>query len=210
MKKRLKRPVFLCLIGTFTFYGSVLGQENAQDRRKWIDESATTTDDPRRIPIPPGEHGPEGTLVLTGGRIFDGTGAAVRSGTVVIDRNMIKEILRPGSTDWPRDARVIDLAGKTVMPGLIDSHSHITEAMPPIDDGPTVLSNEAINTLNAVERLRFYIESGITSIRDLGSHGDIPFRLKEFVSQNRTPVPGCFLPVRRLQVLAGIRPKECT
>jgi imidazolonepropionase-like amidohydrolase len=129
---------------------------------------------------------------LTGGRIFDGTGATVRNGTVVIERNKIKAILPPDSTAWPGDARVIDVAGKTVMPGLIDMHTHITEAMPPIDDGPTVVSNEAINTLHAVERLRFYIENGITSVRDLGSHGDIPFRLKEFLSQNRIPGPRLF------------------
>ncbi len=46
MKKRLTRPVFLCLIGTFTFYGSVLGQENAQDRRKWILVVAVPSESP--------------------------------------------------------------------------------------------------------------------------------------------------------------------
>ncbi len=190
MKELLGKSNFLCLLGVFTLSGVVLGQERAQDRRAWIDESATTTDDPRRVPIAPGQQGPEGTLVLTGGRIFDGTGAAVRSGTIVIERNRITRILPSGATDWPQDAQVIDVAGKTIMPGLIALHEHMTEAGRL--SGPTVVSNEAINTLKSVERLRFYIESGITSIRDLASHGDIPFRIKEFVSENRIPGPRVF------------------
>ncbi len=190
MMKVLTRSIFFCLIAIFTFNGLVLAQEKAQDRRTWIDENANTTDDPRRIPMPPGQNGPEGTLVITGGRIFDGTGAAVRNGSIVIERNKIKEILPPGSRAWHRDAHVIDVDGKTVMPGLISLHEHMTEAGRL--SGPTVLSNEAINTLKSVERMRWYIESGITSIRDLASHGDIPFRIKEFASENRIPSPRVF------------------
>ncbi len=163
----------------------MLSQERAQNRRTWINENTVTTDDPRRIPIPQGQQGPEGTLVLTGGRIFDGTGAAVRNGTIVIERNKIKKILSPGSTDWPGNAQVIDVAGKTILPGLIDLHTHLTEIIPHIDYDP-------MYTLIAVERLRYYIESGVTSIRDASSHGNIPFRLKELVSQNRIPGPRVF------------------
>ncbi len=192
MRKRPALFLQLALVGALTVSGVAQGQQSAQDRRMWIDSNARTTDDPRRIPIPPGPQGPEGTLVLTGGRIFDGTGAAVRPGTLVIERNRIAEILPAGSTDWPADAEVIDVGGKTILSGLIDIHTHISEAMPPLDDGPTVISNEAIHTLHAVERMRFYIESGITTVRDLGSHGDIPFRLKDFVTQNRIPGPRLF------------------
>ena len=159
MKKLLTKSVFLCLIGIVTFRGVVLGQEKAQDRRRWIDKNTTTTEDPRRIPMPPGLQGPKGTLVITGGRIFDGTGAAVRSGTVVLERNKIKAILPPGSTAWPRDAQVIDVAGKTVMPDLIAMHEHITEITPPLHDGINVLSYEAYLTLIAIDHLRWYIES---------------------------------------------------
>ena len=188
--KLLTKSIFFCLIGIFTLYGCVLAQDKAQDRRTWIDENTNTSNDPRRIPMPPGQYGPEGTLVITGGRIFDGTGSAVRNGTIVIERNNIKEILPPGSRAWPRDANVINVDGKTVMPGLISLHEHMTEAGRL--SGPTVVTNEAINTLKSVEHMRFYIESGITSIRDLASHGDIPFRIKEFISENRIPGPRVF------------------
>ncbi len=179
------------MIAIFIFSGTMLAQ-TIKERSRWIDEKTATTDDPRRIPVPPGQQGPEGTLVLVGGRIFDGTGAAVRAGTVVIERNKIKEILPPGSNEWPQDAQVIDVGGKTILPGLIAMHEHISEITPPLHDGITVLSNEAYITLLAMENLRWFIESGITSVRDMAAHGSVPFRLKEAISQNRIPGPRLF------------------
>jgi len=169
---------------------SAFAQEKAQDKRKALDPKTPTTDDPRRIPIPPGPRGPEGVLVLRGGRIFDGTGAPVRPGTLVIRRNKIEKVLPTGSADWPKEARVIDLAGKTVLPGLIDAHTHIDYAEP----GASFLMeiSEADAMLRAVEKARFFLEYGITSIRDVGSLHNVPFRLKEWVSQNRVPGPRIF------------------
>ncbi len=71
MRISMTKSLIVCLIGIFTLSCTVLGQERAPDRRTWLDENAATTDDPRHIPVPPGQQGPEGTLVLTGGRILD-------------------------------------------------------------------------------------------------------------------------------------------
>jgi imidazolonepropionase-like amidohydrolase len=185
------RKSFLLPVLLFAALGcSLPAQENAADRRASLDPATPTTDDPRRIPVPPGPRGPEGTIVLRGGRIFDGTGAAARFGTVVIRRNVIDKILPAGSSDWPKDAVVIDVAGKTVMPGLIDAHTHISYSGP--ETSPYLDSDEADAMLRAVERARYYIESGITSIRDVGSHGNVPFRLKAWVSENRVAAPRIF------------------
>ena len=165
-------------------------QEKPQDRRKFLDPKTQVSDDPRRIVVKPGPRGPEGTLVLRGGRIFDGTGTPAHEGSLVIERNKIAKILPANSSDWPKDARVIDVTGKTILPGLIDLHTHLTYPLDEENFG--VAANEADATLRGAEKLRYFIESGVTSVRDVGSQGDVPFRLKEWVRENRIPGPRVF------------------
>jgi imidazolonepropionase-like amidohydrolase len=178
------------LLAALCFCSGGLAQEQRQERRRFLDPKTQVSDDPRRIVVKPGPRGPEGTLVLRGGRIFDGTGAPAREGSLVIERNKIARVLPAGATDWPKDARVIDVSGKTVLPGLIDLHTHLTYPLTAEDFG--VAMNEADATLRGAEKLRYFVESGITSVRDVGSQGDVPFRLKEWVRENRIPGPRVF------------------
>ena len=164
-------------------------QVTRTERRKWLAPGTNTTDDPRRIPVPPND-GPVATLVLRGGRVWDGTGSAARAASVVITGNKIAAVLPASSTAWPKDARVIDVAGKTVMPGLIDLHTHIDYRTPGNSDARAW--SRADGALRGVERLRFYIEGGITSIRDTGSDGETPFLLKEWVNEGRLAGPRVF------------------
>jgi imidazolonepropionase-like amidohydrolase len=165
-------------------------QQRPEDRRRFMDPGTRTTDDPRRIPMPPGESGGDGVTVLLGGRVFDGTGAAARGATLVLEGNAIRSLLAPSDSSWPAEARVLDVSGMTVLPGLIDMHTHLDYTEP---DVPVELAvNPTHATLRAVERLRYFIESGITSVRDTGSKYDVPFRLKEFVAANRIPGPRIF------------------
>jgi imidazolonepropionase-like amidohydrolase len=167
-----------------------LAQRPLPDGGRWIAPGTPTTNDPRRVPVPPDYRVPSGTIVLTGGRVWDGTGTAARAATIVVTGNVISAILSPGSTAWPRDAQVIDVRGKTVMPGLIDLHTHIDYGTP--GDSEARQRSQADGTLRGVERLRYYIESGITSIRDTGSDGETPFVLKEWLNQGRLVGPRLF------------------
>lgn len=166
------------------------GAQQVEDRRRFLRPGTAVTDDPRRVVIPPGDAGPEGSIVLTGGRVFDGTGAPARDATVVLEGNRITALLPPGTRNFPDGARVVDVSGHTVLPGLIDLHTHLTYT--DVGVSPADAVDEADATLRAVERLRYYIESGITSVRDVGSHQDVPFRLKEWVRQRRIPGPRVF------------------
>src|SRR5215467_7813299 len=116
----------LSLVLLLGFCLGLAAQEKPHNRRKFLDPATPVSDDPRRIPVKPGPGGPDRILVLRGGRIFDGTGAAAHEGTLVIERNKISKILPASSTDWPKSAEVVDVAGKTILPGLIDLHTHLT------------------------------------------------------------------------------------
>src|ERR1700761_37444 len=130
-------------------------ERSARDRREFLEPQTQVSEDPRRIPVQSIVK-PHGTLVLRGGRIFDGSGAPVRAGTVVIQENRITNLLPPDARDWPADARVIDVGGKTIMPGLIDLHTHLT--YPESGEYVDAISDSA-STLIAAERLRYFIES---------------------------------------------------
>ena len=96
------------------------------NRDQWLPQSVPTSDDVLRIPVPADYNAPKGSFVLVGGRLFDGTGAPARPATIVVQGKTITAVLKPGERNWPADAVIYDVTGKTVMPGLIDLHTHLT------------------------------------------------------------------------------------
>jgi len=170
--------------------GSAHSQVPRTERRRFLDSTTRTTDDPRRVPIPPGAPTVEGSIVLRGGRVFDGTGAPARPATVVITGNRIAAVLPPGAASWPADAKVTDVTGKTVLPGLIDLHTHLDYSEPGMSEERAWSQADA--ALRGMERLRYFVESGITSVRDVASQGDVPFILKRWVAEGRIPGPRVF------------------
>jgi imidazolonepropionase-like amidohydrolase/Tol biopolymer transport system component len=70
---------------------------------------------------------PSGTVALTGARILTMAGndaGVIENGTVVITGDRIAAVGATGSVAVPSGAKVIDMAGKTIMPGLVDAHAH--------------------------------------------------------------------------------------
>jgi imidazolonepropionase-like amidohydrolase/Tol biopolymer transport system component len=68
---------------------------------------------------------PSGKLAFTGARNITMRGdEVIDNGAIVVDRNRIVEVGPRASTAIPADAKVIDVAGKTIMPGIIDVHWH--------------------------------------------------------------------------------------
>ncbi|MFB0566620.1 MAG: amidohydrolase family protein [Candidatus Aminicenantaceae bacterium] len=102
-----------------------------------------------------------GYLVIKNGTIIDGTGTdPVQKGVVVIQGNKIMAVGSLVDVKIPSGAKVIDVMGMTVLPGIIDSHVH---------------------TAYAPEIRRKLLEAGVTSICDLGSPID---KMNEFKLEN--------------------------
>src|SRR5258706_16239138 len=70
-----------------------------------------------------------GVKAFTGARIIDGTGTpAIADGVIVVRDGKVEAVGPSNRVKLPKDAEVISLAGKTVIPGLISTHVHISDS----------------------------------------------------------------------------------
>ncbi len=69
---------------------------------------------------------PEGSIALTNARIITMEGnEVIEDGTIIVEGNIIKSIGKANEISVPRGAKIINLEGKTIMPGMIDVHGHL-------------------------------------------------------------------------------------
>ena len=115
--------------------------------------------------------------------IFDGKSDALsKDSAVLIENNLIKSVGK--GVKAPEGATVIDGKGGTLMPGLIDMHSHIVIAEGMLD-GRDNLDQIAVGAL-AVEKMRDYLDQGFTTARDAGGN---TLGLAKAVKLGRIPGP---------------------
>jgi imidazolonepropionase-like amidohydrolase/Tol biopolymer transport system component len=70
---------------------------------------------------------PQGVVALVGAKVVtmaDDAGGVIEDGVVIVEGNRIRSVGRRGQVNIPAGARQVDLAGKTIIPGLIDAHAH--------------------------------------------------------------------------------------
>ena len=118
---------------------------------------------------------------------------------VLVEGDTIREVSdRPISVGAARDARVIDAAGKTVMPGLIDLHVHLVAVnmnLQSLANQPNVLV-----TLRSLPILRGMLRRGFTTVRDAGGAG---YAFKQAVQSGLAQGPRLFVSGRALSQTGG-------
>lgn len=121
----------------------------------------------------PGVLGAEAGRVraLTGVRLFDGTGRTIENATLVVRDGRIASVGQALAV--PADAERVDLAGRFVMPGLVNAHGHVGGTRG-LRSGPELYSRE-----NVVDQLRLYARYGVTTVVSLGDDREAGFRVRD-------------------------------
>lgn len=105
-----------------------------------------------------------------GGTLIDGTGKdPIYEAVLLIEADKIKAIGGKGEVDIPKDAKVIEVKEKTIIPGLIDSHMHFSGARPDENRTDVMMLEESQKAIRAAIDARSMLYMGYTATRDCGS-----------------------------------------
>jgi imidazolonepropionase-like amidohydrolase len=132
---------------------------------------------------------PTVTFVEAGRLLADpSNGVVQRSKTLVISGNQVVDI-RDGFVGDAAQGRVIDLRDSFVLPGLIDSHVHLTGQQNPNSRLEEVTQSEAAQAMVGARYARRTLMAGFTTVADLGADNEAIFALREAVKAGDVPGP---------------------
>lgn len=130
-------------------------------------------------------------VAVKAGRVLDvRTGNYLSNQIILIEGGRIKEIGEAGKVQphVPAGARTVDLLRYTVLPGLIDCHTHLTFS--PSDLGYKGLSiSHPREALTGARNARLTLEAGFTTVRNAGAHGFADVALRDAVNAGDVPGP---------------------
>ena len=114
---------------------------------------------------------PSRTVALRCGRVLDvRSGALLRDQVVVVSGDRIVVVGPAASTPVPAGADVIDLSGATVLPGLIDTHTHLVDDFDSYDATAPLQKSGARMAFDSLRHAQATLLAGFTSVRDLGTY----------------------------------------
>ena len=128
-------------------------------------------------------------LVIHAGRLIDGTGAAPRKQVSILVHDDRITAIQPGYVT-PAGAEVVDLKDRTVLPGLIDTHVHITQSFHPGDPIRNAMTRSNYQALiDAVGNARNTLLAGFTTVRSVGDATEAVVSLKRSINEGSIPGP---------------------
>jgi len=120
--------------------------------------------------------------------VVDASGKTIPNAVIVVDGERITAV----GTTVPPNAAVVDLSRYTVIPGLIDLHTHATyywDRTPGTRPLGQARRPAGVTTVLAADNIRRTLETGVTTIRDLGASNDIDYAMRDLVNMGRMVGP---------------------
>jgi imidazolonepropionase-like amidohydrolase len=122
---------------------------------------------------------PARTIIHAGNVLDVRTGKMLADQTIVVENGKVVSVGAAGSAD-SQNATVIDLSGKTVLPGLIDAHTHLT--MNPSFGYPTLGISVPREALIGAHNAKTTLEAGFTTVRNVGASGYSDVALRDAIN----------------------------
>jgi len=143
---------------------------------------------------------------IRAGRLVDPSGRVQSNVVITIDNDRIVSV---GAAPLPAGADVIDLSRYTLVPGLIDAHTHMTYFWDPASGGRPLGQPHrpaGVVTVLAGENARRTLETGVTTVRDLGAANEIDYAMRDLINMGRMVGPRMFVAGQGLSAGRGGAP----
>jgi imidazolonepropionase-like amidohydrolase len=146
------------------------------------------------------------TKAIRAGKVIDPAGKVIVNSVIMVDGDRITSI----GTAAPASAEIIDLSRFTLIPGLIDLHTHMTYFWDPAS-GTRPLNQPrrpaGVTTMLAAENARRTLETGVTTVRDLGASGDVDYAMRDLINMGKMLGPRMFVAGQGLSAPRADAPK---
>lgn len=160
-------------------------------------------------PLPPPQARTNERLAIRAGRLFDGKSDDLKKQQVIlIEGTRIVQVGSENDVQIPPSTEILDLSNATVLPGLIDGHTHVFAHGPDLDE-QMMKESLQYRTLEALVNAQRDLYVGFTTLRDLktlgGMYGDVD--LKTAINNGLVQGPRLQVSGRGFQITGGFRPK---
>ena len=146
---------------------------------------------------------PAKRTLLRAGHVLDvQTGKLADGQTIVVVGDTIQSIAPSASVSAQPGDEVIDLGGMTVLPGLIDVHTHLT-MNPDFDPYRELTSTDAKEAINGVVNAQATLMAGFTSVRNVGAGGFTDVDLRDAINAGQVPGPHMLVSGPALGITGG-------
>ena len=144
---------------------------------------------------------------IRAGKAVDPDGRVIVNAVIVVENDRIVSV---GTGAPPAGAEVIDLTRFTVIPGMIDLHTHMTyfwDRTPGTRPLGQPRRPAGVTTVLAADNARRTLETGVTTVRDLGASNDVDYAMRDLINMGKMVGPRMFVAGQGLSAPGAGAPK---